>query len=101
MNNRTFQQILNNRIRETKDTLGTKQAEYTKAGDRLHNFKVAARYDNEDPERALWGILKKHLVSVQDLVNDPSLVTDHLITDKIGDSINYLILLEALFRERM
>lgn len=101
MNSKTFQQILNNRIRETKDTLGTKQAEYARPGDRLHNFKVAARYDDESPERALWGMLKKHLVSVQDMINDPNSVTDYLINQKIGDAINYFVLLEALFRERI
>ena len=101
MNIKTFQQVLNNRLKETKTTLEIKRGDYARSGDRLHNFKVAARYDDEDPERALWGMLKKHLVSVQYLISDPSSATDHLINDKIGDSINYLILLEALFRERM
>jgi len=52
--------------------------------------------DDETPERALWGMAKKHLVSVTDLIHGRAEVTPERIDEKIGDMINYLILLEGL-----
>lgn len=43
---------------------------------------------------------RKHLVSVMDLKNFPGDATPELIKEKIGDSINYHLLLEALLVER-
>lgn len=39
--------------------IGPKHKEYSRGGDKLHNFKAAAIIDRESPERALWGMLKK------------------------------------------
>lgn len=101
MKHEDFEKILEERFRKSRKVLVKKSKEYSKGNDKLHNFKVAAQYDNEAPEKALWGMLKKHLVSVQDMINDPESVTEYLIDEKIGDSCNYLHLLEALFRERL
>jgi len=87
---------------------GTKHKEYSRNNDKLHNFKVAGRIDNESPEKALWGMFKKHLVSIQDMVNDSNdpewmgtLPSQERLSEKIGDSVNYLILLEGLITERI
>jgi len=105
MNQRDFNSILNNRILKTKTILQSKGAEYSSSIDRLHNFKVAAQMSStgESPEQALWGMLRKHLVSVLGMVNAAGSVeiSPHVIDEKIGDSINYLILLESLLRERL
>ena len=103
MNNATFENILITRIGKIQSTLASKAKEYA-TSDRLHNFKVAARRLDCTPERALVGMKEKHCVSVQDIVNDLDkgiLPTDNLINEKIGDEINYLILLEALLKERL
>ena len=53
-------------------------------------------------EKALIGMLAKHLVSVLDMVDSfgkEDLPTTSFIDEKIGDSINYLILLEAMLKE--
>ena len=70
--------------------------------DRLHNFKVAAELQNCTPIKALAGMMCKHTVSVYDLVNDVEngkTVPIELWNEKIGDSINYLLLLTALIEE--
>ena len=80
--------------------LQVKADEYATPDDRLHNFNWAAQLDNETPEQALWGMFKKHLCSVHDLVEwskyYPEKITEKLIEEKIGDTINYSILLEAM-----
>lgn len=49
-----------------------KHKEYSRNNDKLHKFKQAGIIDRESPERALWGMFKKHLVSIQDMVKDMS-----------------------------
>jgi hypothetical protein len=97
-----FDAIVDSRIEKIKKVLTTKAEEYAR-GDRLHNFKAAALVDGETPERALWGMYKKHLISVRDLIKDVDegkTPQKKLFDEKIGDSINYHILLEALLLER-
>ena len=104
-----FQIILKRRLKLTENVLGYKAKEYSNDEDRFHNFNVAARWDAESPERALWGMLKKHLVSVQDIVNTIesgtgdaiSEISRERIDEKIGDCINYLILLEGIMLENL
>jgi hypothetical protein len=86
-----------------EEMLGTKGEEYSSADDRFHNFKVAAAVDGETPEKALWGMWKKHFVSLKDMVDgtaEGQAPEANLLTEKIGDSINYLLLLKGLLIER-
>jgi hypothetical protein len=99
MDQKTFSKILENRLKQIKSVLGEKAGEYAQRGDRLHNFKVAARANQMSPEQALWGMATKHLVSVMDLVNGDLCAKPAVVNEKIGDMINYLILLEAIFKE--
>ena len=105
MNQKQFDKIVLARVEGIKNVLVEKAKEYSSKEDRLHNFKVAARLEssNQTPEQALWGMAKKHLVSIIDIISKtPSgeFPSDELRDEKIGDSINYLILLEALLIER-
>ena len=95
-----FSEILKRRIELIQSTLSSKAVEYAKV-DRLYNFKRAACILNTTPQRALSGMLIKHIVSVLDLIEGEELPARPLMEEKIGDSINYLILLEAIFREQM
>jgi hypothetical protein len=105
MKNEDFNVILKARLLKITKTLSSKAEEYADEGDRLHNFKAVAMMDEgETPERALKGMWKKHLVSVFDIINDLDyevLPTVKCIDEKLGDAINYLILLEALIIERI
>lgn len=96
-----FNVLLERRIQRIRDVLQSKANEYA-TDDRLHNFK-AQLLDNlkETPEQVLWGYLRKHLQSIYDLIMGVKEPTAESVNEKIGDSINYLILLEALFDERL
>lgn len=103
MQSEQFEKILADRLEKIRVTLSHKAGEYATDADRLHNFKRAAGLLDVTPEKALVGFLTKHIVSVLD-------ITDGLTggkgpvpgvrDEKIGDCINYLILLEALLIER-
>lgn len=98
-----FDAILERRLELSKKTLGSKKIEYASDKSRYHNFQVAAKVDNETPGQALWGMAKKHLVSIIDMKNDYHIKkysVEH-IEEKIGDMINYLILLEGILKENV
>jgi len=97
-----FDDLLARRLRLIEGTLGAKAAEYATAADRLHNFKRAAAVTGQHPAQACVGMMVKHLVSVLDIVDASAAgraAAADLIDEKVGDAINYLILLEAILKE--
>lgn len=101
MTSKDFNTMLDNRLADIKKVMASKGAEYAaESDDRLHNFKVAARMNDTTAAKALWGMMTKHLVSVTDMIAKDE-ASDYLINEKIGDCINYFILLEAIFRDKL
>lgn len=101
MTHERFDEIVNNRIEKCLNVMCSKSVEYA-TEDKLHNFKVAAKLQNCTPVSALAGMMCKHTVSVYDLIRDHEQGKDISIEmwdEKIGDSINYLLLLTALINE--
>lgn len=102
MNAKDFDKIVGNRMNWCEKTLCAKGDEYARGGDRLWNFKVAARKLNCHPAEALAGMMVKHAVSVDDIIDGLAkgiVPPKELVAEKIGDSINYLLLLEGLVEE--
>ena len=98
-----FDLILQARVEKMITTLGAKAGEYATDKDRLHNFKRAGQLLDCSPERALLGMLVKHLVSVLDIVDNiesGQKVKADLWDEKIGDVVNYYVLLDGLVHER-
>ncbi len=101
MNSSKFNEIIKTRIQKCMDVLGVKSGEYA-TDDRLHNFKVAAELQNCTPVAALAGMMAKHTVSVYDLTRkheNGEEISPAMWDEKIGDSINYLLLLTAAIEE--
>ena len=103
MTPKEFDKVVENRIDQIKKVLAAKAQEYSSDNDRFHNFKVAARIKNCTPEQALHGMMLKHEVSIIDLILNPESpnLREDIVNEKIGDMIDYLILLEGLFLERI
>lgn len=105
MDDITFGELVYQRVKKIESVLALKGKDYGRE-DRLHQFKEAASKLNCTPERALIGMSIKHDISISTTVVDIELdqydyVTNEYIDEKIGDAINYLILLEALIKERL
>lgn len=102
MNTEDFNNIIHEQIDRCENTLCKKADEYAANEDRLHVFKVAAGLQDCLPTTALGGMMAKHTVSVYDMIqgleNGRSYPIE-LWDEKIGDSINYLLLLAAAVRE--
>lgn len=102
MNAQDFTKLVDARCASIQTILTSKAKEYASDVDRLHNFKYAGERLRCTPEKALIGMMEKHSVSVIDMVNDCEKYnySHAYIEEKIGDHINYLVLLEALLKER-
>jgi hypothetical protein len=98
-----FDMLLQQRIDLMKSSLLTKGREYAMGDDRLSNFKRSGALLQRSQSQAVLAFLTKHITSIFDLVelrdageNIPMTLFD----EKIGDAINYLVLLEATLKER-
>lgn len=105
MTNDIFMEIIKRFLEENCfKLLDSKSAEYARGQDKLHNFKRGAQVENCTPEKVLRGFLTKHLVSVYDMIDDLEknqvLHTKEKWEEKLADSINYLLLLYGLLRDR-
>lgn len=96
--------IVENRCNAIKEILIEKGAEYHYNGDPFYAFNAAARYLLTSPEEALRGMMVKHQVSLDNIINDIRFgkdVSEDMISEKVGDYINYLVILEALLYKRI
>lgn len=104
MTNNKFDELLQFTLHTIQTVMGLKSGEYSRNDDKLHNFKRAAGVLGTTPEKALLGMMTKHTVSILDIVDDlekGKLPSAELLAEKIGDELNYLILLKALIMERI
>lgn len=99
MTHQTFEEIVNQQLDICKTLMTSKGKEYSLTDDRLIAFKRAAQLQDETVKQALCGMLAKHVVSVYDMcMSDQKFPMDKW-TEKITDTINYLLLLMAAIWE--
>lgn len=96
-----FDTILDHTLSRVRSVLASKAGEYAATDDRLHNFKadVGGLGTREGPTEVCWGYLRKHLQSIYDMACGIKIHDPDLVDEKIGDAINYMILMKALFLE--
>ena len=94
-----FNNIVTNQMKKCWETLFNKGNEYSVQDDRLLHFKKAAAFMDSTPKAALFGMLAKHLISLSDMCMDKRKHPKEVWTEKITDSINYLLILAAIVEE--
>lgn len=104
MDHKHFDEITEPFVEHLMATMKVKSAEYSRGGEKFHNFKSAASRLGCTPERALWGMAEKHLGSVYDIINGieqgKGAPKTDLLDEKFGDLICYLLLQRGLIIER-
>lgn len=99
-----FNVILDDTLDTVDKVMRAKRREYAGDHDVLHNFKNASFQfpmgAGDSPGMALLGMARKHWTSIYDIVAGNTPATREIIAEKIGDAINYLILLKAWLLER-
>ncbi len=93
--------VFDEQVKRCAAVLQKKTKEYTGDDvDRLGAFKAAAALQHTTQERALAGMLAKHIVSLYDMCFADSVSYEESVWDeKITDSLNYLFLLKAVVKE--
>lgn len=93
-----FNSSVSRQLEYCESLLVTKGVEYAPNAevDRLASFKVAAALQDVSEKEALCGMLAKHLVSVYEMCRTEGPYTPEKWTEKITDSINYLLILKAM-----
>lgn len=100
MNQEDFEAVIERQIEQIRDVLSSKNAAYNPQADKLRTFKRAASVLDSTPEQALWGMFIKHYISTFDMVQSDEFYLAEVWDEKLGDMINYLILLRALVFEK-
>lgn len=95
-----FDIFLEGALEKCKIILSSKEKEYARNNNRLHNFHQAAKLIQCSNEEALLGMMVKHVVSVVDLLKDPENATEETVKEKLSDLRNYSILAEYMFYKR-
>ena len=101
MTQEDFNKIVEDRIALVRSTLTAKGEEYTSNEDVFEAFYTMASglSLHSDSKEVLWELLVKHLYSIRKMVTSKDMPTKSTVKEKIGDAINYLILLEGIFNE--
>lgn len=100
-----FNEIIDEQLEFNKTLLIKKEKEYSentsngKDADRLAHFKRTAALLNRDEKEAVFSMLSKHIVSLADMIINNGEYSLELWTEKISDSINYLLILKAMIYE--
>ena len=100
MNTKEFDFIINDAIKHIKKTLAEKRIEYANDDDIFYNFELGAKLSKDSTkEQTLWNYNTKHIASIIGMIFNDVPLNKELVREKIGDAINYLILLQAMFFE--
>ena len=100
------QDVVQRRVQLIKDVLETKNSEYADKDDVFKAFTESLPLSFHDTKQAVaWEFMVKHLQSIKLIIEERAkkgkIPDEKLLEEKIGDAINYLILIEGMFKEEM
>ena len=97
-----FTDMVFSRLGSISRVLSHKGTEYQsdKNSNRFQNFIDLSDFEDVPSPEILWGMARKHLWSVIEIVKFKKKFKKEFISEKFGDLINYLILLNAMLFEQ-
>jgi len=101
MTQEDFDVLVNTRLASCRKVLTSKTGQYASKKDRLHNFKLGAALVRQTPAQYAMQLTTKHIVALSDKIVNNETMTESFITEKIGDIINYMLLIEAINQEKL
>jgi uncharacterized protein YheU (UPF0270 family) len=96
--------VVEPRIELIREVLVKKGTEYGADKSAFHNFEQASELSyHKSPQGVAWEFMCKHLQSIRDMISDKEsddiIPSKEMVKEKFGDAINYLILMEGMFKE--
>jgi len=107
MNRKDFFNYVDFVKERTSNVLQAKGDEYSYNLGAFENFEEGVSIGLANTREAIaWGYVTKHIQSVRALIREVDSgkedhLTDKLIDEKFGDVINYMILIEAMLKEKV
>ena len=98
LSERELEKLIEERIQTCKRVLLKKSEEYSSESDRMRNFNTAGRMLGMPPYRVAFMYMMKHFESVYEIVVNDRPATPSVWEEKITDLINYLLLIDAMWR---
>jgi hypothetical protein len=100
------QDVVQRRVQLIKDVLQSKNEEYAGQDDVFKAFTESLPLSFHDTKQAVaWEFMVKHLQSIKLIIEERAktgkIPDEKLLEEKIGDAINYLILIEGMFKEEI
>ena len=99
MNNDDFNASIQATVDRSLEVLVSKNDGYSPNADKLEQFKLAAKIQGITPKEALGGMMVKHTTSVYEMIGSGKNYSPEQWNEKIGDHINYLLILRAIVEE--
>jgi hypothetical protein len=98
------EEVVQRRVQLIKDVLETKNSEYADKDDVFKAFTESLPLSFHDTKQAVaWEFMVKHLQSIKMIIEARAktgkIPDEKVLEEKIGDAINYLILIEGMFKE--
>lgn len=98
--------VVQRRVQLIKDVLQSKNEEYAGQEDVFKAFTESLPLSFHDTKQAVaWEFMVKHLQSIKMIIEARAktgkIPDEKVLEEKIGDAINYLILIEGMFKEDM
>jgi hypothetical protein len=100
MKRKDFNIVVESTLQSIADLLIKKGGEYANDQEVFHNFISASKKLDVSKEKALQGMMIKHVVSIDDLIDNRVAATPAIVNEKINDNIAYLILLKGMLLEK-
>lgn len=107
MNREEFNKHVERVFDRTSKVLLKKGDEYANEDNAFHVFDNAVNLSLHNVNTSVaWEMAVKHLQSIKDILreveyNNFEKITEALVDEKIGDFINYLILIEGMLKEKI
>lgn len=104
MKEQEFEIRVNATLEMLKVLLIKKGKEYHRNNNPYHNFEKGAQMTGLTPEKVLQGFLLKHLISVDDMINDLDagiLPKESQVEEKFNDILLYLIIQKCQILKRL
>jgi len=99
MHNNQFTEVVLGLLDECKEMLVKKGEDYSTSDDRLDNFKSAEQFTSLSQWQCWEALFFKHIQSLRTYFRSGRKQLNEDVHHRIRDSINYLILLEAMLVE--
>lgn len=99
-----FEKRVNDTLKKLKLLLITKGKEYRRENNPFHNFERGSLMTNETREKVLKGFMLKHIISVDDMVDDlakKNLPQEAQVEEKFNDILVYYLIQKCMILDRL